>query len=82
MDAGLKLFDLSGLRALITGSSQGIGFALAKGLLQAGATVVLNGRDAEKLAAAATTLGRPLSVAIYQSSRRALCLWPDRSGDW
>ena len=43
------LFDLKGRRALVTGSSQGIGLALAKGLAAAGATVVLNGRDAEKL---------------------------------
>ena len=44
------LFDLTGRTALITGSSQGIGFALARGLAQAGAGVVLNGRDAAKLA--------------------------------
>jgi len=49
----MKLFDLSGRRALVTGSSQGIGLALAKGLAEAGATVVLNGRNAEKLAGAA-----------------------------
>jgi gluconate 5-dehydrogenase len=48
----LRLFDLSGRLALITGSSDGIGFALASGLGAAGARVVLNGRDAEKLAAA------------------------------
>ena len=47
--SGLQLFDLSGKRALVTGSSQGIGFALAKGLLGAGAAVILNGRDTEKL---------------------------------
>jgi gluconate 5-dehydrogenase len=50
--AGLALFDLTGRRALITGSSQGIGFALAKGLAAAGASIVLNGRDPGKLAAA------------------------------
>ncbi len=50
------LFSLSGRRALITGSSQGIGFALAKGLAEAGAEIVLNGRDAGKLAAAAEAL--------------------------
>lgn len=52
-----SLFDLTGRRALVTGSSQGIGLALARGLAAAGAEVVLNGRDAAKLAAAAATLG-------------------------
>jgi gluconate 5-dehydrogenase len=46
------LFDLTGRRALVTGSSQGIGLALARGLAEAGASVVLNGRDEAKLAAA------------------------------
>jgi gluconate 5-dehydrogenase len=46
-----KLFDISGRVALVTGSSRGIGRALAKGLLQSGCTVVLNGRDARTLAA-------------------------------
>ncbi|WP_417207848.1 SDR family oxidoreductase [Antarctobacter sp.] len=50
------LFSLNTRRALITGSSQGIGLALARGLAQAGAEVVLNGRDTAKLAAAADTL--------------------------
>ncbi|KAB1111600.1 SDR family oxidoreductase [Neorhizobium galegae] len=50
------LFDLSGRRALVTGSSQGIGFALAKGLAEHGASVVLNGRDPVKLQAAADSL--------------------------
>jgi gluconate 5-dehydrogenase len=49
----LGIFDLSGRRALVTGSSQGIGLALARGLAGAGAEVVLNGRDLAKLAAAA-----------------------------
>lgn len=46
------LFDLTGKLALVTGSSQGIGLALARGLAEAGAKVVLNGRDAAKLEAA------------------------------
>ena len=46
---------LTGRTARITGSSPGIGLALACGLAQAGAAVVLNGRDATKLAAAAAT---------------------------
>ncbi|MEM7717945.1 MAG: SDR family oxidoreductase [Pseudomonadota bacterium] len=51
-----ELFSLAGKRALVTGSSQGIGFALAKGLAEAGAEIVLNGRDAGKLSAAAEAL--------------------------
>ena len=57
------LFDLSGQRALVTGSSQGIGFALARGLGEAGAALVLNGRDTGKLDSAANELrGLGLSV--------------------
>ena len=52
----MQIFDLTGRRALITGSSQGIGLALAKGLAEAGAAVILNGRDATKLAAAAAEI--------------------------
>ena len=51
------LFDLTGRLALVTGSSQGIGLALARGLAEAGARVVLNGRDQARLTAAAATLG-------------------------
>jgi gluconate 5-dehydrogenase len=52
----LQLFDLTGRRALVTGSSQGIGLSLARGLAAAGAAVVLNGRDESKLEAARETL--------------------------
>jgi gluconate 5-dehydrogenase len=52
----LTLFDLTGKRALVTGSSQGIGLALARGLAAAGAGIVLNGRDPAKLAAVASAL--------------------------
>ena len=63
-----ELFNLKGKRALVTGSSQGIGFALAQGLAEHGAEIVLNGRDAGKLAAAAATLtdaGHKVSVAGF-----------------
>jgi gluconate 5-dehydrogenase len=56
MARGTGLFDLSGRTALITGSSQGIGHALARGLADAGAAIVLNGRNEEKLEAAADSL--------------------------
>lgn len=54
----MNLFDLSGRSALVSGSSRGIGLALAEGLLRAGARVVVHGRDADRAAATATTLAR------------------------
>ncbi|WFS04532.1 SDR family oxidoreductase [Rhizobium tumorigenes] len=51
-----NLFDLTGRRALITGSSQGIGYALAEGLASYGAEVVINGRTSSAVAAAVETL--------------------------
>jgi len=49
-------FDLSGKRALITGSSRGLGLAMATALANAGASVVLNARDEVALGAAAADL--------------------------
>ena len=43
------LFDLTGKVALVTGSSRGLGYAMAEGLAKAGATVILNGRNQESL---------------------------------
>jgi gluconate 5-dehydrogenase len=58
-----ELFNLSGKTALVTGSSQGIGLALAEGLANAGATVILNGRDAKKLTEAKELVaGKGLNV--------------------
>ena len=54
----MTLFDLSGRVALVTGSSRGIGLAIAAGLLRAGARVVLNGVNPARLAAARDTLVR------------------------
>lgn len=45
----LKLFDLSGKTALVTGSSRGLGRAFAEGLAGAGARVILNGVNAARL---------------------------------
>ena len=50
------LFDLAGRQALVTGSGQGIGFAIAEGLAAHGARVLLNGRSAGKLAGAVEVL--------------------------
>ena len=49
-------FSLAGRVALVTGAYRGLGFAIARGLARAGAAVVLNGRKAEALTAAARTL--------------------------
>ncbi|SFU41442.1 gluconate 5-dehydrogenase [Polaromonas sp. YR568] len=49
-------FRLDGKLALVTGSSAGIGLALARGLAEAGAAIVLNGRDTQKLEQAAGVL--------------------------
>lgn len=52
----MNLFSLSAKTALVTGSSQGIGLALAQGLAEAGAQIILNGRDRVKLNQAAEQL--------------------------
>ncbi len=62
------LFSLKGRLALVTGSSQGIGLALAEGLAQAGARIVLNGRDVVKLEAARKSLqghGHEVHVSAF-----------------
>ena len=48
--------DLNNKRAVVTGSTAGIGFAIASGLAQAGAQVVINGRTNEKVEAAKKAL--------------------------
>lgn len=62
------LFDLTGRRALVTGSSQGIGLALARGLADAGAEIVLNGRNPDKLAEAAKSLGVGTHQLIFDAT--------------
>lgn len=61
-----KLFDLSGRIALLTGATQGLGFAMARGLGEAGATLVLNGRNAEKLERAVSTLSKE-GLSVHSS---------------
>ncbi len=57
------MFDLTGKTALVTGGNGGIGLAMARGLAQAGAHVVITGRDAEKSSAALREL-RSLGASV------------------
>ena len=68
------LFSLKGRLALVTGSSQGIGFALADGLAAHGAAVVLNGHSAgtmEEAVAALAARGREARGAAFDVTDRA-----------
>ena len=47
-----QLFNLQGKVALVTGATRGLGFEIGRGLGQAGATVVVHGRDQSSAAAA------------------------------
>lgn len=70
----MSLFDLSASRALITGSSQGIGLALAEGLARHGAKIVLNGRDRAKVETSAESLaakGFEADVAVFDVTDQA-----------
>src|SRR5277367_3685252 len=69
-----RLFGLPQTVALVTGSSAGIGLALARGLAGAGATVVVNGRDAakiEKVVGELAALGAKAHAAAFDVTDRA-----------
>lgn len=80
----IQLFNLEGRRALITGSSQGIGLALASGLAAAGAQIVLNGRDPDKLETAAAQVPGATSLAFdvtdHEAARTAVDQYEAESG--
>lgn len=62
-----SLFDLSGSTVLVTGSSRGLGRAIAEGLGQAGAQLVLNGRSREGLSRAAAEL-RATGLQVFEAA--------------
>jgi gluconate 5-dehydrogenase len=61
-----QLFSLEGRTALVTGSSRGLGRAMAEGLAAAGAAVVLNGSDEGRLARAAAAM-EAAGSRVYQA---------------
>ena len=61
-----NLFDLTGRTALVTGSSRGLGHAMAQGLAESGAAIVLNGADPERLTGAVTKL-RAAGHTVHQA---------------
>lgn len=69
-------FDLSGKVAIITGSSRGIGQAIAEGYAQAGAKVVLSSRKQEGLAAVVDGIrakgGEAVAIAAHNGDKAAL----------
>jgi 2-deoxy-D-gluconate 3-dehydrogenase len=69
----MKLFDLSGRVAIVTGGNGGIGLGMARGLAAAGAAVVVAGRDRDKSAAAVRALqdlgAEALAVAVDVTSQ-------------
>ena len=71
------LFNLSGRTALVTGSSRGLGHAIAEGLAQAGATLILNGVDANRLKRSAEALrakGHAIEEAAFDvTDEAAVC---------
>jgi len=67
-----KLFDLTGRLALITGSSRGIGRGIAEGYIEAGARVVINGRDAKAVDATVKALGANAVAAPFDVTNRAV----------
>jgi gluconate 5-dehydrogenase len=74
MIGAMPLFDLSGRTALVTGSSRGLGLAMATGLADAGATIILNARDPAALDAAAAPLrarGATVHVAAFDVTDEA-----------
>ncbi|BBZ28586.1 3-oxoacyl-ACP reductase [Mycolicibacterium madagascariense] len=82
-----ELFDLSGKRGLVTGGTRGIGMMIARGLLQAGADVVISSRDASACARAQKRLSAfghveaiPADLSRHEECDRLADLVTARSG--
>ncbi|HEX8913156.1 MAG TPA: SDR family NAD(P)-dependent oxidoreductase, partial [Humisphaera sp.] len=62
---GIKLFDLTGRTALVTGGSKGLGYAMAAGLASAGAEVTLVSRNGDEARAAAAAIVRDFGTRAH-----------------
>jgi gluconate 5-dehydrogenase len=69
--ADLEVFSLKGQRALVTGSSSGLGFAIADLLVKAGAEVWINGRDTNAVQAATSAIGPRAHAAVFDVAEEA-----------
>ena len=81
-----KKFGLRGKVALVTGSSQGLGQAMARALAQAGADVIVNGRDEKKLAPVVTEISalgvKATAIAADLGDRAAVSRLIDQAIAW
>ncbi len=59
-----RIFDLSGRVALVTGGSKGLGKAMARGLAEAGADIIISSRHEDELQAAVAAIGAGLGVRV------------------
>jgi gluconate 5-dehydrogenase len=75
------VFDISGRTALVTGSTRGIGRTLAQGLHDAGAQVILHGRDEEAAARAASELPGARHVAFDVADAAAVARGVQAAGE-
>lgn len=74
----MNIFDIQGKTALITGSGEGLGYILSKGLAKAGATVILNGRNEKKLKNTAkefTGLGYQVHYYVFDITKSSEVHW-------
>ena len=77
--------QLSDVKALVTGGSAGIGYEIARALIERGAKVAISGRDEARLTVAATTLGAtaiPGDVSIDADAMRMVRRTIEAFGDY
>jgi len=72
----MKLFDLTGRAAIVTGGNGGIGLGMPTSLRDAGASVVIAGRNKEKSAKAAASLGeRARAIEVDVANKPRFVAW-------